>query len=251
MIVSTYLLVHGAFHGGWCWERVTPLLEAASHRVYAPSLVGLGDRAHLLTPDVGLDTHVEDLVRLISDEDLTGVILVGHSYAGIVITAVADAVPDRIADLVYVDTFVPRDGDSIADIMPAAFETFAARAVAGGDGWRVPPPTTPLPDGSLLGVTEEPDLSWLISMQTPQPLKTLQQPMVLTDPDALAKIPVTHVHCSEGGEEYKAMRAARMQRTLPPAGFPTDRIKILPTGHDCMITMPRELAGYLLELAFK
>ncbi|MGK8509780.1 alpha/beta fold hydrolase [Nocardia asiatica] len=100
--MSTYLLIHGAFHGGWVWQRVAPLLEDAGHRVLAPSLVGLGDRADLLTADVGLDTHVEDLIDLITAEDLTGIVLAGHSYGGIVITALADALPDRIAELVYI-----------------------------------------------------------------------------------------------------------------------------------------------------
>jgi pimeloyl-ACP methyl ester carboxylesterase len=244
--MSTYLLVHGAFHGGWCWQRVAPLLTG--HRVYSPSLVGLGDRAALLSPQVGLDTHVEDLVKLIVDEDLTEVILVGHSYAGIVVTAVADALPGRIAELVYLDTFVPRDGEAVADIMPGMVDAFAAAAAAEGDGWRVPPQTTPMGDGGLYGVTDEPDLSWVAAMQTAQSLKTFQQPMTLRDPDALAAIPVTHVYCSEGGADFKAMRAA-MPRTLPPADFPADRVKVLPTGHDAMITMPGELAGYLLELA--
>ncbi|UAK35730.1 alpha/beta fold hydrolase [Nocardia asteroides] len=240
--------MHGAFHGGWVWQRVMPLLEDARHRVLTPSLVGLGDRAHLLTADVGLDTHVQDLIDLITAEDLTDIVLVGHSYAGIVVTAVADAVPDRIAELVYLDTFVPRDGEAVADIMPGMVDAFAAAAAATGDGWRVPPQTEPSGDGGLYGVTEEPDLSWLASMQTPQSLKTFQQPMRLTNPRALAAIPVTHVHCDEGGEDFKAMRAA-MPRTLPPADLPAERLHVLPTGHDCMITMPRELAQCLLALS--
>ncbi|MGW4720038.1 alpha/beta fold hydrolase [Nocardia sp. NPDC004260] len=246
--MSTYLLIHGAFHGGWVWQRVTPLLEDAGHRVLAPSLVGLGDRAHLLTPDVGLETHVQDLIELVTAEDATEVVLVGHSYGGIVVTALADAVPDRIAELVYIDTFVPRDGEAVADIMPGMVDAFAAAAAATGDGWLVPPQTEPTGDGGLYGVTEEPDLGWLASMQTPQSLKTFQQPMTLTNPAALAKIPVTHVHCGEGGEDFKAMRAA-MPRTLPPADLPPGRLHVLPTGHDCMITMPRELAGCLLTVA--
>jgi pimeloyl-ACP methyl ester carboxylesterase len=246
--VSTYLLVHGAFHGGWAWQRVTPLLEAAGHRVHAPSLVGLGDRAHLLTRYVGLDTHVNDLAALVTSEDLTDVILVGHSYAGIVITALADRLPGRIAELVYVDTFVPRDGEAVADIMPMMVEAFEQAAAATGDGWRVPPPSGPQGDGGVSGVTTEPDMSWTASMLTPQSLKTFQQRLWLGNPQALSTIPVTHIHCSEGGEDFKAMRRA-MPRTLPPADLPSARLKVLPTGHDCMITMPHELTGHLLELA--
>lgn len=246
--MSTFLLVHGAFHGGWAWQRVTPLLQAAGHRVLAPSLVGLGERAHQLTPDVGLDTQVADLAGTVESADLTEVILVGHSYAGIVVTALADALPGRIAELVYVDTFVPRDGESVADCMGPMVDAFAAIAAATGDGWRVAPQTEPMGDGGLYGVTTEPDLSWLASMLTAQSLKTFQQPMVLRDADALAAVPVTHIHCSGGGSDFQAMRAA-MPRTLPPPELPADRLKVLPTGHDCMITMPHELSGHLLELA--
>src|SRR5882757_8423134 len=106
-IMSTFLLVHGAWHSGRAWERVAPLLESAGHRVLAPSLTGYGDKAHLLGPEVGLDTHVEDVVTLIEDEDLTDVVLVGHSYAGLVISSAANQVPDRIAHLVYLDAMVP------------------------------------------------------------------------------------------------------------------------------------------------
>src|SRR5882757_3615170 len=110
--MSTFLLVHGAWHSGRCWERVAPLLEAAGHRVSAPSLTGFGDRAHLLGPEVGLDTHVDDVVRTILDEDLTDVVLVGHSYAGLVVSSAANRVPDRIGRLVYLDAMVPLDGES-------------------------------------------------------------------------------------------------------------------------------------------
>ncbi len=98
--MSTYLLVHGAWHDGRCWDRTAPLLEAAGHRVFRPSLTGYGDKAHLFGPEVGLDTHVEDVVRLIKDEDLTDVVLVGHSYAGLVISSAANEVPERVAHLV-------------------------------------------------------------------------------------------------------------------------------------------------------
>lgn len=249
--MSTYFLVHGAFHGGWCWERVVPLLREAGHRVYAPSLPGLGDQAHLLSPDVGVDTHARDVVGLAEREDLTEVNLVGHSYAAMVITAAADLFPDRLAQLVYLDTFVPRDGEAISDILPAQVEAFRQAARESGAGWRVPPPDMPPEVEGCYGVTEEPDLGWVRSMQTPQSLKTFQQPLRLKNPDAVAAIPRTHIYCSEGGEEYKRLRAMAMQRTLPPTDEPGARIRELPTGHDCMITMPRELTDLLLELVLR
>src|SRR5689334_23514656 len=116
--MANLVLVHGGWHGAWCWDKVIPLLQATGHRVYAPALTGLGESAHRLTPDVGLDTHVQDVVGLLQKEDLQQVILVGHSYSGMVITGVADCMPDRIHSLVYMDAFVPHQGESVADIVP-------------------------------------------------------------------------------------------------------------------------------------
>lgn len=143
--MSTYLLVHGAWHSGECWERVVPLLASAGHRVSAPSLTGYGDKSHLLGPEVGLDTHVDDVVDLIVEEDLTEVVLVGHSYAGLVISSVANRVPDRIARLVYLDAMVPEDGESAADVLPVT-QSLIDLAVRSDSGWRVPPlPEMPPP----------------------------------------------------------------------------------------------------------
>ena len=114
--MATFVLVHGAWHGGWCWQKVIPFLEAAGHEVYAPTLTGLAERASELSPDVGLDTHIQDVVGLLEEKNLHGVILVGHSYGGMVITGVVDQVPERIAHLVYLDTFVPRDGESMVNV---------------------------------------------------------------------------------------------------------------------------------------
>src|SRR4051812_17631525 len=116
--MSTFVLVHGAWHGGWCWDRVAPRLRTAGHEVHAPTLTGLSERAHLLSPTVGLDTHVEDVVRLLDVLALRDVVLVGHSYAGQIVTAVADRRPDAIATRVYLDAFVGGDGDSAVSLRP-------------------------------------------------------------------------------------------------------------------------------------
>ncbi|MGW4112625.1 alpha/beta fold hydrolase [Actinosynnema sp. NPDC004786] len=241
--MPTFLLVHGAWHSGRCWERVTPLLESAGHRVLAPSLTGFGDRAHLLDPEVGLDTHVEDVVSLITHHDLTGVVLVGHSYAGLVVSAAADRVPDRVAHLVYLDAMVPEDGESAMDVQPVTRDLvdLAARS---GDGWRVPPlPELPPPHG-LFGVTDPADVAWLRGMLSDQPVRSLRQPVRLGNPAADA-IPRTHVHC------VGAMPAGITRRPVPPVqpnGSPA-RVRELRTGHDCMVTAPRELAELLLDAA--
>ncbi|MEU6199174.1 alpha/beta fold hydrolase [Streptomyces sp. NPDC047061] len=234
--MSTYLLVHGAWHSGECWERVVPLLAAAGHRVYAPSLTGHGEKAPLLGPDVGLDTHVADVVGLIRDEDLTDVVLVGHSYAGLVVSSAANEVPDRVGHLVYLDAMVPEHGDTAADIQPVS-RTLIERALASDSGWRVPPlPELPPPHG-LFGVTEAADVAWLRTMLSDQSVRSLQQPVRLDDP-AVRTIPRTHIHCVANVPE------GVVRRPVPAA----ERVWELPTGHDCMITMPAELADLLLKL---
>lgn len=241
--MSTFLLVHGAWHSGRCWERVVPLLESAGHRVYAPSLTGYGDRAHLLGPEVGLDTHVADVVTLIREQDLTDVVLVGHSYAGLVISSVANQVPDRIAELVYLDAMVPRDGETAVDVQPVT-QQLIDLAARSGSGWRIPPlPEQPAPLG-LFGVTDPADVAWLRSMLSDQPVRCLQQPVRLDNP-AADTIPRTHIHCVGGQPEGITRRPVP---PIQPNGTPA-QVWELPTGHDCMITMPVELTDLLLKLA--
>ncbi len=245
--MATFVLVHGGWHGGWCWQKVIPFLETAGHEVYAPTLTGLAERASLLTPDVGLDTHIQDVVGLLQEKDLDGVILVGHSYGGMVITGVVDAVPERIAHLVYLDTFVPRDGESMADISPMTIRLLSKQAQGHGDGWQVPPQKE-MPFGlGIYGVKEEPDLSWVRSKVTPQPLKTFEQPLHLKNPRIVSTKPRTHIYCTGGGFFYSFMQRIVGRRALPPTE-PGWRLRQLPTSHDAMITMPRELANLLLEV---
>ncbi len=135
--MATFVLVHGAWYGGWCWQKVIPLLKAAGHEVYAPTLTGLAERASELSPEVGLDTHIQAIVGLLEEKNLHDVILVGHSYSAMVITGVVDQVPERIAHLVYLDTFVPRDGEAMADISPLVIRLLGKQAQAHGDGWRI------------------------------------------------------------------------------------------------------------------
>src|SRR6266516_1091932 len=114
--MATFVLDHGGFHGGWCWKRVTPHLRAAGHEVYAPTLTGLGERCHLASPETNLSTHIQDILNVLSYEDLTDVVLVGHSCSGMVITGVADRAPERVTRLVYLDAFVPEDGQALRDL---------------------------------------------------------------------------------------------------------------------------------------
>ncbi|WP_062437281.1 alpha/beta fold hydrolase [Herbidospora daliensis] len=222
--MKTFLLVHGAWHSGRVWDRVVPLLTEAGHRVLAPSLTGHGDKAHLLGPDVGLDTHIADVLAVLTDEDLTDVVLVGHSYAGMVISAVASQAPERISALVYVDAMVPADGESVLDVMP-----FTQDLIDAAGSWRVPPM-----DGDF-GVTDPADVAWLRPLLSDEPARCFRQPVSL-DEAALAAIPQTHVHCVGDVPDGVARR-------VPPGA----RVEELRSGHDCMVTAPAELSELLLK----
>ncbi|QGF24707.1 alpha/beta fold hydrolase [Raineyella fluvialis] len=245
--MADYVLVHGAWHGAWCWDKLVPLLEAAGHRAYTPTLTGVGERAALLAPGIGLDTHIQDVTDLIEENDLRQVILVGHSYSGMVITGVADSLPDRIARLVYLDAVVPRDGQSMASAAHlGALLRYAARRH--GDGWRVNPPGERRPGkGGLFDVTREPDLGLVRSRVTPQPLKTFLQTLHLSHPEALAAIPRTFIECTDRGAAVALMRRI-MRRALPQYGPGWER-RTLRSGHDAMIIAPQELALLLLEVS--
>ncbi|BAJ26301.1 MULTISPECIES: alpha/beta fold hydrolase [Kitasatospora] len=240
---ATYVLVHGAWHSGRVWERVAPLLARAGHRVLAPSLTGHGERAHLLGPEVGLDTHTADVVGLLLDEDLTDVVLVGHSYAGMVVSAVADRVPERLAALVYLDAMVPVDGESVLDVMPATRHLLELAATT-GTPWRIPPlPEQPAPVG-LFGVTDPADAAWLRTLLSDESARCFRQPVGLANP-AAAAVPRTHIHC------VGALPPGAVRRPVParqPNGAPS-RVRELRSGHDCMVTAPEQLAELLLEEA--
>ncbi|MFJ3667073.1 alpha/beta fold hydrolase [Streptomyces sp. NPDC090106] len=241
--MSTFVLIHGAWHSGQCWERVVPLLESAGHRVFAPSLTGYGDRAHLLGPEVGLETHVGDVVRLFREEDLTDVVLVGHSYAGLVISSVANDVPGRIRNLVYLDAMVPEHGETGVDVQPIT-RHLIEQAERSEHAWRIPPlPELPAPLG-LFGVTDPTDVAWLRAMLSDQPVRCLQEPVRLDNP-ASDVIPRTHIHCVGATPEGITRRPVP---AVQPNGSPA-QVWELPTGHDCMVTLPEELSELLLKAA--
>ncbi|MFN8663873.1 MAG: alpha/beta hydrolase [Thermomicrobiales bacterium] len=227
------VLVHGAWHGGWCWERVAPLLRAAGHPVYSPTLTGLAERAHLLTREIGLETHIADIVTLLEAHDMRRVILTGHSYGGMVISGAAAALPERIERLVYLDAFVPRAGDSVMTLLPAQRATHYAETAAGdGEGWRIPPPSPP-----GLGVTAPNDAAWLQERLTDHPLLTFTQPMP-KDPPSPAEVMSRYLRCQPGSPSFETV-AARLQ------GDPAWEYYELATGHDAMITKPEELAALI------
>jgi pimeloyl-ACP methyl ester carboxylesterase len=233
--MSTFILVHGAWHGGGAGQRVVPSLRAAGHEVHAPTLSGVSDRAHLLSPAVGLGTHVQDIVALIEAHDLRDVVLVGHSYAGQVVTGVADRVPARIARRVYLDAFVGDDGDAAIGLLPETVAGHYRESVAGpGFGWLIPVRSL-----TVLGVTEEADLRWLEPRLTPHPWLSYTEPLRLTG--GHEGVAAAFVECTDWMRVFRphADRAAAR-------GWPVHHIA---TGHEAMVTAPKELAGVLLSLS--
>ncbi len=240
--MATFVLVPGAWHGAWCWERVVPLLEARGHGAVPLTLSGVGELAHLATPDLGIEEHIRDVVMALETNDLSDAVLVGHSYAGIVIGAAAHRVPERIAHLVYLDALVPADNASAADVAaPGWLEAGQALAEKSGEGWLVPPPDLEAP----FGITNQTDAEWVNAHLTPHPLKTWSDRVRLTDHRA-ESIPRTYIRCPLRGRRgldtlSHHADAARVS--------PAWRYRELQTDHDPMITHPRELADLLLEVA--
>ena len=229
--MATFVLVHGAWHGGWCWVRVARLLRDAAHEVYTPTLTGLGERAHLARPETDLETHVQDVVAVLENAELRQVTLVGHSYGGMVVTGVAARAAARLSHLVYVDAFVPEAGKAMLDYSSRA-AVIRDSARDGGDGWRVPP----LPPVAF-GVTSQRDTEWLTRRLTPQPLQTLEQTLPATGAERLRR---TYVYCSKPAIGSFDQFAER---------FRDDRkwsFHELKTGHDAMVTAPGDLARLLL-----
>jgi pimeloyl-ACP methyl ester carboxylesterase len=242
--MATLVLVHGAWGGAWVWKKVIPLLRAAGHDVYATTATGLGDRVHLAGPAVNLDTHIADVVNLLELEELSDVTLVGWSYGGMIITGVAEVVPERLAGLVYLDALVPADGHSSYDAERSPEDVRAAdRAAAeaaGMPGFLVVEPYTDW----LGSLTLDPkDREWLLAKLAPQPLATYTQPIRLRNP-AAAAIPRTFILCTEGKEAEDVFAAtANRLRTTP--GW---RYQELRDNHMAPINAPQATAEVLLSL---
>ncbi|WP_193171200.1 alpha/beta fold hydrolase [Nisaea nitritireducens] len=233
--MATFVLVHGAWHGGWCWRRVADRLRAAGHDVYTPTLTGLADRSHLLSPSVRLQTHILDVANLLSWEDLESVILCGHSYGGMVITGAADREASRIKSLVYVDAFVPSDGESAMDSRPPERVKLAFEQIRSvGEGWWMPP--TPAASFRV----NEADQGWVDAKCTNFPISCFTQPVRLTGAvDSIS----SKYYVRAGG--YKAPQFDACVEKL--SGTPDWDVRSLPCGHDIMVDMPDELTAVLEE----
>jgi pimeloyl-ACP methyl ester carboxylesterase len=237
--MATYVLVHGGGHGGWCYQRVARLLRTAGHEVYAPTLTGLGERSHLLSPQVDLDRHIEDIAAVLRYEDLREVILVGHSYGGMVITGAADRAADRVGRLVFLDAANPLNGQSLVDVSGPIIEAVRpfGQVVDGVELVLLPSPEA----GLMYGVTDPADLAWMAERLTGHPWKCFEQPLKLTNEAAFQAIPQYHIVCTS----TLATRDPQLMGQARAAG----RLWDIDTGHDLMITEPQAVADALLEVA--
>jgi pimeloyl-ACP methyl ester carboxylesterase len=219
--MATFVLVHGAWAGGWAWIRVVDLLTARGHRVHAPTLSGLGERSHLADRNIDLTTHVNDIVNEIRWKDLESIVLVGHSYGGFVITGVAEQLLDRIASIVYVDAFVPSDGQSFADVMP--YWDFLGTTI----------PAFPLQPGDY---QSEADRAWVDSKATPHPTASFKEKLRVTG--AYKRVPKKAFVLATGWEGFQ--KTANRLRSEP--GW---QIHEVVCGHDIPTIRPQELADIL------
>lgn len=235
--MTDFVLLHEAFHGAWCWARVTPLLRAAGHRVWTPTQTGLGDRAHLLNPGISLTTFVDDLVAVLETEELFDVVLVGHSFGGHAISGAADRVPERLRHLVYLDAVFPRDGVAPLDMsLPAIAAERRALAAQTGNLSVAPP------DPSSFGVPDGPDADWLRRRMTPHPFGAMNTPLALRHPPGNG-VPATYVFCTDPVYEPLEPARALVRRH-------TDWLwREIAAGHDCMVTAPDLTAALLMEIA--
>ncbi len=235
--MATYVLVHGAWHGSWCWKRVRKALQAAGHDVFTPTLTGVGERSHLNSAGINLSTHVADVANLMQWEELSDVILCGHSYGGCVISGAADRVPDRIRALVYFDAFVLEDGEALIDLLPAEqVQRMRQGAQSTGDGWKV----APIP-AEAFNVNPR-DATWVNRQCTPQALAAFEEHIKLTN--AFGRIKdVTHILATgyTQGSPFPACHERAKKK-----GWKT---RTMASGHDVMLDLPDELTAFLLEYA--
>ena len=232
--MADIVLVHGAWHGSWCWRRVLPLLWLAGHRVVPVTLSGLGERAHQLSPDITLDTHVEDVVTAMRAEECADAVLVGHSYGGMVVTGAADRLGEEVGRLVYVDGIVPLPGEAWSTRNPASVQA-ERRVTIARHGYLPPPPP------SAFGLTGA-DADWVERRQTPQPGGVYDPPLPF-DADRWAARPRTFVDCTT--PPLPTIDPSReLVRSQP--GW---EVVELDTGHDPMISAPADLAAVLLTVA--
>ncbi|MGC1779432.1 MAG: alpha/beta hydrolase [Xanthobacteraceae bacterium] len=230
--MATIVLAHGAWSAAWAWKKMRPLMAAAGHAFFVPTYTGLGERAHLASPDNDLETHIGDVLGVLTFEDLRDVVLIGHSYGGMVATGVAGRASERIAQLVYLDAFVPDDGESLADFWPEAERRRRMEALHAGDGWRIAPNPVP-PD------TSAEDAAWVAEFRLPQSVKCFEQPLRL---HTKLTMPRSYIQCMRYAERGPfGLFAARAKAD----GWP---VYELDASHSPNVTAPQALMAVLQEI---
>jgi pimeloyl-ACP methyl ester carboxylesterase len=231
----TFVLVHGAWHGGWCWQRVAGRLRSGGHTVFTPTLTGLGERSHLLRAGIDLKTHIADVVNVMKWEGLSDVVLCGHSYGGMVISGVAEALPQAIRSIVFLDAFVPRNGEAVQDLTGPAVKEAAQAALQRGD-IAIPPRAA-----EAFGVNEA-DRAWVDRLCVPQPIACFTSKIVLTGAvDRIARKSYIRAASYVNPGFDRALSEAQSK--------PSWRTYEVPSGHDVMVDMPERVADILLEVA--
>ena len=231
-----FVLVHGAWHGGWCWRDVAAVLRTAGHQVFTPTMTGLGERAHLLNAQVGLSTFIDDIAAVILSEELDNVVLVGHSFGGHVINGVADRMPQLLRQLIYLDGLVVQHGQSALSIMPPAVQAERARTMD-AEGLRM---TIPSPD--QFGLSDPAQLAWVMRQLTPHPLKGYTEPLQLQHPLGNG-LPKTYIAVTDPW--YAPLAELRQWvRSQPDWDW-----RELAACHNAMVSAPLALASLLMELA--
>ena len=233
--MATFVVAHGAWSAGWAWKKMRPLLRERGHELYTPSYTGLGERAHLLRPGIDLSLHIADVLGVIEYERLRNFVLVGHSYGGCVISGIAEAVPDAIQSIVFLDAFIPDNGDSTLDLVQPAVQDVIRGALARGEI------TVPVRDAAAFKVNEK-DRAWVDSLATPQPIATFTEKLKLTGArERIAK--KTYIRASGYPNVSFEKALARVKAD------PSWRTYEVPCGHDVMIDDPERLTEILLEVS--
>ncbi len=231
-----FVLVHGAWHGGWCWKHVSHQLRNAGHEVFTPTLTGLGERAHLLDADTGLSTFIEDICAVIRNEECDDVILVGHSFGGPVISGVADRMPERLRQLIYLDALIVQHGQSALGILPLSVQHERSRT-EDTEGLRMA-----IPAPEKFGVTDPDEANWLRRRLTPHPLKGYTDNVQLDHPlgNGLKK---TYIAVTDPW--YAPLEGLRTWIQSQPDW----EYRLLAAGHDAMVTSPVALTDMLINIA--
>jgi pimeloyl-ACP methyl ester carboxylesterase len=246
MTHTVFVLVHPAWHGGWCWKHVAVRLRRGGHDVLTPTLSGLGDRSHVARPDLGLDAHVSDVAGMLTYEDLRDVVLVGHSSSGAVVTGVADQVPERIGQVIYLDAFVPADGQSVVDLLaPERRQILRTLVDTEGQGWLLPrfaPPPWETIVREMWGVTDAADVRWMLERLTPTPFRHFTDPVRRRNP-AAERLRRTYIRCPPFTSPAFDRHAEMARRTEHW------RYRELPTSHHPAITAAAAVTDLLLDIA--